>query len=120
MRRDMDLVRSILKAVANAQGDLDGSALTDATHDLQDIAYHVDILEEGGLIEGQVIRDWGGTAVRVTIFRLTWDGNEFLDAVSNDKVWNKVKLKVSQFAGAASLAIFKALAEAELTKLLMP
>ena len=119
MRRDMDLVREILRGTADSHGSLDGSVFVDGAHDLQEVAYNVDLLVEAELVDAKVIREWGGMAVRVTVFRLTWDGNEFLDAVDNDTVWKRVKLKVAQLTGTATFDVVKQLAVSELTKMLM-
>lgn len=118
MKRDMDLVRSILKGAAESSGSVDAAAFIDGRHDFDDVAYHVDMMASAGLIEATIIRSLEKPIVRASVDSLTWDGNDFLDAVSNDKVWRKVRLKVAQMAGAATFDVTKALAVKELGKLL--
>lgn len=56
MQRDLDFVREILLDVAGSNGPLDGRALASGGHGLDDAAYHVKIMIEGGLLEGRVQR----------------------------------------------------------------
>ena len=119
MRRDMELVRSILLAVADASVLVDGNALTDELHDLQAIGYHVEMMRDAGLVEATIHKEWGGTYVIVRVGPLTWEGNDFLDAVANDTVWKKVKTRIAQLAGNATFEITKALAVKYLGELLL-
>lgn len=40
---------------------------------------------------------------------LTWEGNDFLSAVSSDRVWSAVKLRVGRALGEASIETVKVL-----------
>ena len=84
MRRDMDLVREIMLTVADSSGVVDGRALMDGQHDLQDIGYHVEMMEEAGLVEATVQKEWSGSYVFVRVGPLTWEGNDFL--ATNDLI----------------------------------
>lgn len=111
MRRDMDLVREILIACSKSpDGCVDASVLADARHPFDVVAYHVDIMMEAGLIHGNVTLAFGGAAVVAQAGPLTWEGNEFLDAVSSDSVWRQVKAKLGETVKSATLDVIKALA----------
>lgn len=109
MRRDMDLVRRILKGLADSDGPLPAGAFADAENGLAKVCLHLRIMDEAGLIVASVRyadnRPYDGTAAR-----LTWEGYDFLAAVESDTVWSKVKSHVAKLAGDASLETFKALA----------
>lgn len=110
MRRDMDLVRTILKELADSEAPLRASFFSDASHSPDEVAYHFEIMADAGLIEALVTKAWGGAVVSAEATSLTWAGNDFLDAVSNDDVWTRVKRCIGRTVGAASLDTIKAVA----------
>jgi hypothetical protein len=89
MKRDMDLIREILLL---AESDGDHKTTNDYTE--EQIAYHVQLLIDAGLIEGKVIsqnRDGRQIPSGYFITRLTMAGHDFLDASRENKVWEKAK-----------------------------
>lgn len=107
MQRDMDLVREILIVVEDAQwGTVTPANLPD--HDPAVVAYHIGLMVEAGLIEGQAVRAMDAGPVNGHIDQLTWTGHEFLAAVRNETIWSKVKQK----AGSASFDVLMAMAVA--------
>ena len=84
MKRDMDMVRSLLLKI-----EAEESGETYYTDD-QDECYHLQIMIDGGLINGWV-RDDGVDGFSAEIDRMTWKGHEFLEAIRNEGVWEKVK-----------------------------
>lgn len=88
MRRDMELVRSILLDVSksNKTFELDPLNPKDKL-----FIYHIDILKQANLIfykdkfEDMVPR------VYIDEPRLTWEGNDYLDNISNETIWKKTK-----------------------------
>nr|DAQ04696.1 MAG TPA: Transcriptional regulator, MarR/EmrR family, emrR, transcriptional regulator, DNA-binding [Caudoviricetes sp.] len=111
MRRDMDLVRDVLKAVADCEaGTLDAPVLASEERPFQLVAYHVDIMEQAGLVRANVQRSWGGSYVLARVDSLTWAGQDFLAAVSNDGLWAQAKLRVAKLAGEVSFETIKAVA----------
>ena len=102
MKRDMDIVRTILLSLAE----------TDALPSTQKIgeeqlAYHVWILEEASLISYHSRYLSSGGVPKVTL-RLTWQGNEFLEAARNLNTWEKAKKVVLEKSGALSFEVLKA------------
>lgn len=89
MKRDLELIREILFRLEQKPADKDWLADADFPKDSREaVAYHVELLEEAGLVEA-AIRPATGIYFRVE--RLTWEGHDFLDAVRNDTVWARTK-----------------------------
>lgn len=105
MERDMDLARDILRAVEQGPyGAVNNRSFVD--QDPKVVAYHIELLEQAGLIEASIARANGAGAVAANVQQLTWDGHEFLEAVRNDTIWAKAKQK----AGSASFELLLAAA----------
>jgi hypothetical protein len=99
MKRDMDLVRELLlKLEAEPlDGDLysvepDGLGITGRTPD--EIAYHLVLLIDGGLLDAK--RELSGQFVAR---KLTWAGHDFLDSVRDPKIWRATKERVKEAGG---------------------
>jgi Hypothetical protein (DUF2513) len=107
MKRDMDLARQILLDVESHE-NTDGSGWLVVHYDGRsdpEIAYHVKLLEEAGLIE---IQDLSTLAVsKYWPKRLTWSGHEFLDAARDDSRWQKAKRFVIDKTGSLSFELLK-------------
>lgn len=58
-----------------------------------DFALHVEWMEEAGLVKAYTSAMASGSKA-AAIFRLTWDGCEFVDAVRSDTLWEKAKTNV--------------------------
>ncbi len=110
MHRDMDLVRAILTAAADSPAPLSAKTLACADWPFQLVAYHVDIMQQAGLLRATVQRAFGGDYVVARVDSLTWEGQDLLSAIADDNVWAQAKLKVSKFAADVSVATLKAVA----------
>lgn len=109
MKRDMDLVRRILKDLSEASGPLNASAFVDEVTTFDEVCYHFRIMDEAGLIKATVT--YAGNAPYFAVAsELTWEGNDFLASVESDTIWNKVKSRVAKATGDASFSVFKAVA----------
>ena len=64
-------------------GDIPGQ------HDQAKLDYHLDILEDDGLIN--VLTKLPGAPGTTQVTRLTANGHRVLEVMSNDTLWNKVK-----------------------------
>lgn len=111
MHRDMDLVRDILTQLADSAGPLDASAFVDEAHPRELVAYHFQIMDEGGLIVASLLASAFSPHTVAEAVRLTWAGNEFLDSVRSPEVWRRAKLAVEKATGAASLAVLQGAAQ---------
>ena len=118
MKRDMDLIRSILLTIEEC-GDVPPKTLrVDSFLDLcrkpAVISMHLELLNDAGLIEAKriprddFIRDFD-------VMRITYQGYEYLDSVRDAKIWRNVKEKIAAVGG-ATFDIIKAVAVEELKK----
>jgi hypothetical protein len=116
MRRDMDLVRRILLAAENKAAEEIGSSdfVDDLTNEAT-VAYHLQLMEEAGLIEANILSFERIGPVRGTVVRINWEGHDFLDAVRGEEVWRKTKDTVRKSGGSWTFDVMKAIA----TKLIM-
>lgn len=111
LKRDLDLVRSILLRVEGADGalglrDFSSDAYTDDV-----VAYHLQLMENRGLIDASFTKDWSGSVVKATIGGLTWEGADYLDAIRDDGLWRKTKDALAR-AGAVTFGAVKEVAVA--------
>ena len=116
MKRDMALVREILVFVeAQPAGELiqDVSVNCDDKHVL---AEHIRLMIQAGLLDGEarVDREQGS---HVLIEGLTWEGNDFLAAIRNDTVWNRLLAKAKEIGVAMTLELAKELGKKYLREL---
>jgi len=78
----------------------------------EEIAYHVELLIEGGFLKSEVETL---DAPAASISRLTWSGHEFLADITDPGVWANVKERIKDLPNVAMSAIW-ALAQAEVRK----
>lgn len=116
MKRDMDLVRFILLETEKAPDSFEIEELVCDAYDMKTIAYHVDMLNSYGLIDAKLNKAWGGVVVSGTIYALTWDGCDYLDAIREDKVWKKTKQVIKDSVGSTTLGVIKQTAVMVATK----
>jgi hypothetical protein len=86
MKRDMDLIRTILLEVEKSPSP-GGCQIKLPEHSREELYYNAQQAQDAGLIEAKFSSD--GTAFHV--LRLTYAGHEFLDAARNDTLWAKAK-----------------------------
>lgn len=95
MKRDMDLIRSILLDIEESPAGEDWDIETIAKDkEAATVAKHLELMIEAGFVKGKVDSDIGCTEYWVSGIELTWEGYEFLDASRNSEVWKKVKSTV--------------------------
>ncbi len=104
MKRDLDLIREILLQVEEREPKQPLEVKIEG-RDRQEIVGHVRLLQEAGFVEATFTG--GPTAI---VHRLTWDGHEFLDSVRESNIWAKVRERLKEVGGTASIDIVKALA----------
>jgi Hypothetical protein (DUF2513) len=106
MKRDIDLIRSILLNVES-----DGELGVPAGHTDEEIADHVQQLIEEDLVEGYVQRDRQGIPCGAAIIRLTSKGHDFVDATRNHSFWMKTKVYVTKSLPGWTLTVVKEVAD---------
>lgn len=92
MKRDWDTVREILMRL-ETKGPQEHSLRLSSFPEgrREEISYHVELLEEAGLMYGHMSKQLGTGPHDFAAVRLTWRGHELLDAIKNDTVWKKTK-----------------------------
>lgn len=110
MKRDMDLVRTILLALADSDELLWSTDLVTDEYSRDVIGYHFLILDEAGLIMANVEPAGDDPYYIAVASRLTWEGNDFLDAVRDESIWKRVRSTIGKITGGASFEVFKTVA----------
>lgn len=105
MKRDMDLARRILLEVERHPKPNEHIQLQIEGRSQEEVAYHVKLLYEAGLIEAfksSVMGrfDWQPIS-------LTWNGHEFLDAARDDQRWTKTKALIVNKGGTLSFELLR-------------
>ena len=109
MKRDMDLARKILKIVEDDSNPNRFTSLTpleEEGYNCEQIAYHVRLLAEAGLVEAIDTSTLQGMSYEVR--NLTWQGHDFLDASRDDTIWKKAKEIVLEKTGGLAFDTLKA------------
>lgn len=88
MKRDMDIIRRILLARMESN-ELQITSLESVEPAV--FVAHAQWMEEAGLIKATFFPEGKITASQAFVFRLTWNGCEFADAVASDTLWKKAK-----------------------------
>lgn len=100
MKRNWDTIRKNLKTIeslTNHCSTITNSEVAEKNGvEIGECTYHIKLLLDAGLIEGQCSDYQGDVGSACFIQRLTWEGHEFLDQIKSDTVWAKVKQTASQ------------------------
>src|SRR5262245_43464068 len=91
MKRDMDLIRTILLEMEQNQNPRGGSVQVRGYSEDQ-IAYHLKLLKEAGLIDAIDVSST--TGIGFIPISITWRGHDFLESTRNEGVWQKVKAEI--------------------------
>ena len=114
MKRDMNLIRLLLKALEDRENTTLGLKCPDNCP-REKFEYHLDLLWEAGFITGE---HQPTAHLGYDCLVLTWNGHDFLDAIRSDQVWTQVMKKITELGGKASLEVMKELAISECKTLL--
>ena len=94
MKLDMDLVRELLLKVESLE-PYRGKLSTKGNNNMVE-AEHLELLIEANFCKGQFLHFLGETA-QVEIYRLTWEGHQFLNTIRDDETWSKTKSTLNKF-----------------------
>ena len=106
MKRDIDLVRTILLSIENGK-DANGHGfihLNIPGRSQEEISYHVGLLYEAGLVDAVNLSalksyEWQPK-------RLTWRGHQFLDSARDESSWEQAKKELKKI-GNSSFEVLK-------------
>lgn len=108
MKRDLDLVRSILMYVENAADEVDADDMATERWPIETVAYHVRLMAHHGLLDvSRDARDMNGSTIELTVAGITWDGQDYLDSIREPKVWERVKRTLSGTVGSTTLDVVR-------------
>ena len=119
MGRDMDLIRDLMLALEALPDSVGGihqltpgeGALAIDSYGKDEVAYHLQLIEEASLIK-TFDASFGG---EVLFDRLSWAGHDFIDSVRSPEVWAKTK-KGAEAAGGFTVDLLKDLAKGFIKK----
>src|SRR4051812_6251945 len=104
MKRDMEIIRQILINVEDDKYPYGARVCLDGVPD-ETCAYHVALILDAGLAEGEVIKTDGCPYAAAMIHRLTSAGHDFCDGIRQDTIWNKAKEHVIKPGASYGLAV---------------
>lgn len=109
MKRNMEIIRSILLAVEDGN---DPNQIEGATD--EQVRYHQALLVEAGLVHGNVtfyLSNASEVPDVVKISKLSWQGHEFIDLAKQQQIWNTIKSEFKEASFGTVIAVAKDLAE---------
>ena len=93
MKRDMDLIREMLRIMEESES-AQAPSMTIEGYTKEQVGFHALLLIEAGLADGQRLATLGvGIEPAGRLFKITWEGYEFLANAKDDSVWEKAKAK---------------------------
>lgn len=111
MKRNLDLIRHILlKLEETSESRLDFSYFTNEHYSRKQVAYHIALLNDAGLIVTTSISVLGQERPTVIIERLTNSGHDFLDALRDENIFNNTKKTLLSVAGTSTFEIVMSIA----------
>ena len=103
----MELIRKLLFAVESGPGYLVAEDLNLEGYTKDQLNYHAGLLVEARLAEGQGICEAGKPIPKYDLYKLTWNGHEFLDAARDDKRWRTAMAKVVEMGGTVTIGVLQ-------------
>jgi len=110
MKRDLDMLRTIMLKIETSNKAVHLTDLTDNRADRPTILFHVQLLNDAKFIDCRMLNVVNNNGDCI-INRLTSAGCDYLDSVRNDSVWDKVKERLVSIGGSASLSVIKMIAD---------
>jgi DNA-binding transcriptional ArsR family regulator len=89
VKRDMELCRRILIELESKPFSTGLIEIEFDDVSPEDVAYHIKLLKEAGLIDAEDISTMGRLRWRAK--SITWDGHDFIEAIKDDSRWSKAK-----------------------------
>lgn len=86
MKRDWDLIRTLLLEIEVLERGLCFTPRPMVGHSLASVQYHLHLLEQAGLVECTDYHPWNGEPVRIAN-TLTLLGHDLLDSIRDQGAW---------------------------------
>ncbi len=115
MKRDLDLIRTLLLEIEE-KDDESGEiiSLADEFNLDEKLVGHLRLLVEAGLVDAEESLNQE-RKLNFLVYRVTWQGHDFLDSVRDDEIWKMTK-DGAMNAGGFSVDLLKAIAKGYLKK----
>ena len=95
MERDWELIRAILFRLEQHSSPVDVLRPEHMPpHTPDKVAYHIKIMMQAGLIDGECSKTIGGAYCMAS--SLTWNGQEFLATIRDETAWNQARKHIRQ------------------------
>jgi len=108
MKRDMDLVRKILRKVRDHEDPYGLNGIPEIEeYSKKEISYHIGILNDAGLLTASPLEEMGVEFENYFSINLTWQGQDFIDAAEDDTIWKKAKNTVIKPGASFTFDILK-------------
>ncbi|MGB2985731.1 MAG: DUF2513 domain-containing protein [Phycisphaerae bacterium] len=109
MKRNMDLVRKILLVLEEHEHGFAPKKLQIEGHSNEEVAFHVHLMGEAGLLEVYDDTSFDGTSPEAIPAHITWNGYEFLDAARSPSIWEAAKQRIVSEGLGLSFEVLKGL-----------
>lgn len=114
MKRDMDLVRTILIVMSeNEEGPNIKWEEKIPGHTNEQILHHAHLMGQGGLVMATDVTSMGDRLPMALPMSITWAGQDFLDAIRDPGLWDKAKSTVLKPAGGVAFTVLLEWAKSE-------
>ncbi|WP_069130672.1 DUF2513 domain-containing protein [Rhodohalobacter halophilus] len=108
MKRDINLIKEILIEIEESGAPKESLDVEIQGRSPEIVSYHIMLMKQAGLVEAEDVS--GSNSFGWIPISLTWQGHEFLDAIRNDTVWEKLKAKLKEQGGNIPFHVVKELA----------
>ncbi|WP_288882563.1 DUF2513 domain-containing protein [Pedobacter panaciterrae] len=117
MKRDIELIRTILNKVADEAEPDQWYYVNIPDRDQKEVIYHLRLLYQAGLIT--VIDTSSKDGEQYAVTGLSWQGHEFVEVTKSETIWNKTTEQVKKIGGSFTFDLLKDLAVKIASDLLM-
>ena len=118
MKRDMDLIRSILLELEKYPEPNGWADIKIEGYSIEEVSYHIKLLAQAELIEAYDVSDGSGFDWRAS--SLTWKGHEFLEAARNPSRWQEAKKLISGKGESITFEIIKTVLSESIKSVIFP
>jgi hypothetical protein len=108
MERNFNLVREILLQAEAAPAGTTIQEFACEGFDKATIVEHVEIMIDANLLDGNVTKTMAGPS-GFLVYKITWQGHDFLANAKNDTVWKKVMTEAKDKGTSVSLVVLNGL-----------
>lgn len=100
MIRNIDLIRRLL-LIVNAKQESNGLKADDLEVDdfsLEEIAYHLYIMSEAGMLVSEPFHSTQHPEHKfnIIVYELSWHGHEYLDLIHDMELWTNIREKMTR------------------------